>query len=334
MQVGFRSVVVGAALALLCGPAANAQQTTPLDQWPPPGVHSPGQDGVTPARLLWDVKPAYTAGALRAKIEGIVLMHCVVKTDGTVGAARVFKSLDSVHGLDTSALQALKQWRFAPGTKEGVAVPVLVFVEMSFSIGRSRPPAGWPPALATKVIAPWGGAEHEVDTPELRLRVSYPDGWHAHSDGRPSDLIFVHDGTGARSISVFRPKPISVRLDRWLSKAQLDQAVMTLKPTAGGSDLTGAGQVEIVNRLWFWVEAHLPTFDPASASLPPDLAAQPHWGTGRLWIFTTTAGSQMVQVSATLLYPRGMAASEMEEQTRQAGAEFAAILERLSITAR
>src|SRR5207249_1402923 len=44
---------------------------------PPPGAVPPG-NGVTIPRLLKDVKPQYTADAMRAKIQGSVVVECVV----------------------------------------------------------------------------------------------------------------------------------------------------------------------------------------------------------------------------------------------------------------
>ena len=41
-------------------------------------------------------------------------------------------------GLDEECVKALKQWQFTPGQKNGVAVPVVVEVEMTFSIGKPR----------------------------------------------------------------------------------------------------------------------------------------------------------------------------------------------------
>ena len=41
-------------------------------------------------------------------------------------------SLDKEHGLDDEAVQTLKKWRFTPGKKNDLAVPVVVEVEMSF----------------------------------------------------------------------------------------------------------------------------------------------------------------------------------------------------------
>ena len=42
-----------------------------------------------------EVKPAYTAEAMRAKVQGTVLLDCVVMPDGTVGRVQVVRSLDS-----------------------------------------------------------------------------------------------------------------------------------------------------------------------------------------------------------------------------------------------
>jgi TonB family protein len=101
----------------------------------PPGVVRPG-NGVTIPRLLKDVKPQYTADAMRAKIQGSVLVECVVNTDGTVGNVRVIRSLDATYGLDQEAIKAAKQWVFAPGTRNGQPVPVMVSIELTFTLGR------------------------------------------------------------------------------------------------------------------------------------------------------------------------------------------------------
>jgi hypothetical protein len=37
-------------------------------------------------------------------------------------------------GLDENAIQSLKQWKFRPGTKDGVSVDVALYVEVNFSL--------------------------------------------------------------------------------------------------------------------------------------------------------------------------------------------------------
>jgi len=100
----------------------------------PPGVFRAG-DGVMLPRLLRDVKPQYTSEAMRQQIQGAVLLEAVVNTDGTVGDITVVRSLDRLYGLDEQAIKAAKQWQFTAGTRNGAAVPVLVSIEMAFTLG-------------------------------------------------------------------------------------------------------------------------------------------------------------------------------------------------------
>lgn len=97
------------------------------------GVYRPGS-GVTNPQLVREVKPHYTADAMRAKVQGAVLLECVVLPDGTVGDVKIVKSLDNVFGLDEEAIKAAKQWRFVPGQRLGEPVPVWVTIELSFTL--------------------------------------------------------------------------------------------------------------------------------------------------------------------------------------------------------
>ncbi len=97
------------------------------------GVYRPG-NGVISPRLIYEVRPNYTSDAMRAKIQGIVTMEAVVMPDGSVGAVQITRSLDQTFGLDQEAIRTVKKWRFAPGTRQGQAVPVLVEIEMTFTL--------------------------------------------------------------------------------------------------------------------------------------------------------------------------------------------------------
>jgi TonB family protein len=97
------------------------------------GAYRPG-NGVTLPRVLREVRPNYTSDAMRAKVQGIVVLECVVRPDGTVGDVQVTRSLDSTFGLDQEAIKAAKQWRFAPGSRLGEAVPVLISIELTFTL--------------------------------------------------------------------------------------------------------------------------------------------------------------------------------------------------------
>jgi TonB family protein len=91
-------------------------------------------NGVTSPTVLREVKPGYTADAMRAKVQGTVVLECVVLPDGSVGRVEVIRSLDSSFGLDQEAIKAAKQWRFRPGMRQGEPVAVLVRIELDFTL--------------------------------------------------------------------------------------------------------------------------------------------------------------------------------------------------------
>jgi TonB family protein len=90
--------------------------------------------GVKPPVMVAEVKPLYTAEAMRAKIEGKVRLSIVVLPDGSVGEAKIVESLTSAFGLDREALMAARRWRFTPGTKDGHPVAVRIEIEMLFTL--------------------------------------------------------------------------------------------------------------------------------------------------------------------------------------------------------
>ncbi len=112
---------------------ASAAVVEPARPWPPAGVSRLAPE-ITPPRLIKETRPNYTTKAKEAGIQGSVVLEAVVRADGRVGEVRVARSLDKEHGLDDEAVKTVRQWRFAPGTKDGAAVPVLVEVEITFSL--------------------------------------------------------------------------------------------------------------------------------------------------------------------------------------------------------
>lgn len=97
------------------------------------GAYQPG-NGVSTPVVVREVKPQYTSEAMRARIQGTVWVQAVVRTDGTVGDVEVVRSLDPRFGLDEEAIKAAKQWRFRAGTRLGEPVPVLVTIELTFTL--------------------------------------------------------------------------------------------------------------------------------------------------------------------------------------------------------
>ena len=97
------------------------------------GFYRPG-NGVAMPSVISEVKPSYTADAMRQKIQGVVMVEAIVMPDGGVGQVTVVRSLDPTFGLDQEAVKAVRRWRFRPGTRQGQAVPVLVEIELTFTL--------------------------------------------------------------------------------------------------------------------------------------------------------------------------------------------------------
>jgi TonB family protein len=71
---------------------------------------------------------------MKAKIEGYVGLAAIVKADGATGGVVVTHSLDTQYGLDERAVEALRQARWKPGTKDGKPVNVRIEVNMRFTL--------------------------------------------------------------------------------------------------------------------------------------------------------------------------------------------------------
>ena len=99
------------------------------------GVYKPGS-AVTNPQVLIEKKPAYTAEAMRAKIQGAVEIEAIVRANGTLDSARIVRSLDKMYGLDQKALEAVRQWKFKPGVLRATGQPVdiMVTIELTFTL--------------------------------------------------------------------------------------------------------------------------------------------------------------------------------------------------------
>jgi len=95
-------------------------------------VGVPAASGTTPPRLISAPDPVYTDAARRAMLQGIVVVSLVVGADGLVRDPHILTSLR--HDLDDSALQAVREWKFEPATKNGQPVEVHVNVQVSFRL--------------------------------------------------------------------------------------------------------------------------------------------------------------------------------------------------------
>ena len=99
-----------------------------------PQVFPPDDEDLTRPAVITRVSPNYTQAAHAAGIEGEVLLTGVVQPDGSVDNIRIVESLDAEHGLDEEARRAVGQWRFEPGRRKGVPVPIQVDINVAFTL--------------------------------------------------------------------------------------------------------------------------------------------------------------------------------------------------------
>jgi periplasmic protein TonB len=97
------------------------------------GPMLPGNGVTMPVEIQKGI-PRYTSEAMRARIQGAIMVECVVQTSGVCTDIRVKRSFDPAFGLDQEAIKAAAQWRFRPGTLGGEAVPVIVTMEIAFAL--------------------------------------------------------------------------------------------------------------------------------------------------------------------------------------------------------
>jgi len=87
--------------------------------------------------LTEKVEPSYTEEARRAGINGIVIIEAIIGSDGVVKDAHVLKPLP--FGLDQAAVDAVKQWKFKPGTLSGQPVDVIFNLTVNFRLDTKAP---------------------------------------------------------------------------------------------------------------------------------------------------------------------------------------------------
>jgi TonB family protein len=102
----------------------------------PPGAGGPA----APVRVGGNIRPpvkthnaeaVYPPTAIRAGIEGVVILEITIGTDGVVSNARVLRSIPL---LDQAALDTVRQWRYEPTLLNGAPVPVVMTATVNFAL--------------------------------------------------------------------------------------------------------------------------------------------------------------------------------------------------------
>ena len=106
-------------------------------------------------KLVSKVDPAYPVEAKKQSVQGEVLLAVNVNTNGEVASVQIKRGHPL---LVRAAVDSVKQWKYAPYVKEGVAVPVSSTVYVNFALLDPTQPGDAPPTpptirLGTNVLA-------------------------------------------------------------------------------------------------------------------------------------------------------------------------------------
>jgi TonB family protein len=76
------------------------------------------------------VDPEYPPDAIKAHIQGEVVLYAIIRKDGSVDSIQVVRGIDPA--LDRNAIAALAQWKFRPGTIAGTPVDLEAVIHIPF----------------------------------------------------------------------------------------------------------------------------------------------------------------------------------------------------------
>jgi protein TonB len=106
---------------------------TPPSLPPPPARREPLRRGgdIRQPQKTKHVAPIYPAIARENRVQGVVILEAVIGETGRVTDVRVLRSIPL---LDQAAMDAVRQWRFAPTLLNGEPVPIVMTVTVSFEL--------------------------------------------------------------------------------------------------------------------------------------------------------------------------------------------------------
>ncbi len=133
------AVWMAAVLLAFGGPLRTAQAGEKVPNAPPESAST-----TTPPVPLYNPQPPYSLAARKKKLEGTISMRVSIDAEGNVTEAQE-TSKPLGYGLDESALQTVRTWRFRPARRNGqpVAATLVLAVDFRLDKGQVTYRVGW-----------------------------------------------------------------------------------------------------------------------------------------------------------------------------------------------
>ncbi len=98
-----------------------------------PPAASPAGRNIRPPKVVKRVEPLYPAGARAFGVTGIAIFACVIDKNGSIRDIAMKKALPAPT-LSYMAMEALRQWKYEPGTIDGKPVDVLFNLTINYKL--------------------------------------------------------------------------------------------------------------------------------------------------------------------------------------------------------
>jgi TonB family protein len=95
--------------------------------------------GIQESKLINKVAPVYPEQAKREGIQGTVKLTVIINEEGLVYEIRNNPDNDPI--LEEAAIDAVKEWKYSPTLLNGMPVPVMATVTVTFQLRETPPPA-------------------------------------------------------------------------------------------------------------------------------------------------------------------------------------------------
>jgi TonB family protein len=133
------AAAVGALVIAFAAPVRRSDQLPPVESMlvirpepgPPPAPPVRLHAGMPLPKKTVDVAPVYPLRARAARVHGAVILDIVIDAAGRVQDVGVVRSIPL---LDQAAIDAVRQWRFAPSRTSGAPTAVVMTVTVTFEL--------------------------------------------------------------------------------------------------------------------------------------------------------------------------------------------------------
>jgi protein TonB len=138
-------MVLTSVLLLLVAAAGQQNSSTSDSQNPPCKPQTPAATtpfdtckyvtlgpGIRPPKAVSTPQPTYPEPARKSKLSGVVVVALAINENGYVDDVKVVRSSNRI--FEQNAMDAVRQWVFAPATKDGKPVAVQIDSEANFKL--------------------------------------------------------------------------------------------------------------------------------------------------------------------------------------------------------